>query len=153
MLKEIFGGLNRITLLLICFIAPLSAAPNPNKALEKWCDTFAKSENLEVDEAKPERVTFISSRKVGIGEARRMMVKAVRSINATGIKTDMLRISFKERDKRRQYQYIKRFIGEVVYRQDQIFYGLMEDKDLQLVQTEDYGDSETHAIGYPAPNS
>ena len=116
----------------------------------KWCSKMCESENLGLVECKDDKIIFVSFRKVGIGEARRHIVRMVRSLEKEGLCPSIIRIMFKQPDKKNELRYVRGYIAEVVYCDNQIYYAMMGNI-LQQVQREDYDDAVGKAVGYPAP--
>lgn len=120
------------------------------RAYNQWVHEMQEKENLQLVEIFPDRITFQSNRRVGIGEARRMMVRIVRSLRKTGNEPGIIRIMYKECDKMRKFHYYVGYIAEVIYSGDQLFYGMMGNQ-MQCVHREDFDVSEGRAFGYPSP--
>lgn len=146
-MRIIFGGLIKF----LVFLLLLSCTPKPPQhPAIKWCSKMCESENLGLIECNDEQIVFLSFRKVGIGEARRYIVRMVRSLEKEGLRAPAIRIMFKEQTKRDELRYVRGYIAEVVYSDNQIYYGMMGNI-MQQVQREDYEDAIGRAVGYPAP--
>lgn len=146
-MKETFGGLTKFLVLL--FFLSCTPKPPPHPAAN-WCYKMCESEQLGLDQCVVDKFVFLSFRKVGIGEARRMIVRMVRSLEKEGICPSEIRIMFKQPNKKDELRYVRGFIAEAVYCDGQIFYAMMGNI-LQQVQREDYDDAVGRAVGYPAP--
>lgn len=144
--------MNKVFLLLLVLLSACCKVPKePSKrAYNRWVYEMQEKECLQLIEIEPGKITFLSSRRVGIGEARRMIVRMVRSLRQTGNEPGMVRIMFQESDKMRKFHYITGFIAEAVYMNGEICYGMIGN-NLQCVHREDFDVAEGRAYGYPAP--
>ena len=172
-MKEIFGGLIKFLIdflrnslwliklailatkwnfarcLILLLLIGCTPKPPPHPAAN-WCYKMCMSEQLGLDECSDDKIVFLSFRKVGIGEARRHIVRMVRTLEKEGLCPSTIRIMFKETNKKNELKYVRGFIAEVVYCDNQIFYAMMGNI-LQQVQREDYDEAVDRALGYPAP--
>lgn len=138
-----------LKILMLLFLVACSPKV-PQTPATNWCSKMCESEDLGLVECHEGKFVFLSFRKVGIGEARRMIVRMVRSLEKEGMPPSIIRIMFKQPGKKDELHYVRGFIAEAVYSDDQIFYGMMGGI-MQEVQRENYDDAVGRALGYPAP--